>query len=229
MAITFNSVKCPECGANLPVEEGRDKLFCSYCGTQVIVTNENEHIYRYVDEAGIVQSDNNKEVRMRELDIEERRGFFDDSLKRTLITIWLVVSLVLIIIAVGVMFFAGDGGLDGFLFLFYVCGPVVGGGAYLVFKVIPDKENEKYMKSNGGIRFPKGLEPFSEKNYEAIYNSLASAGFTNITCINMHDLTLGLLTKPGKVEKVTVNGEDITSGGKVYMPNTTITITYHGR
>ena len=45
----------------------------------------------------------------------------------------------------------------------------------------------------------------------------------------MHDLTLGLLTKPGKVEKVTVNGEDITSGGKVYMPNTPITITYHGR
>ena len=229
MAITFNSVKCPECGANLPVEEGRDKLFCSYCGTQVIVTNENEHIYRYIDETGIVQSDNSKEVRMRELDIEERRGFFEDSLRKTLIIIWIVVSLVLIIIAIGVMFYAGDGGLDGFLFLFYVCGPFVGGGAYLIFKVIPDKENEKILRQSGGIRFPKGLEPFSESNYEVLYNELVNAGFTNINCVNMHDLMLGLLTKKGKVEKVTVNGKQITSGGKTYMPSTPITIIYHGR
>lgn len=229
MAITLNSVKCPECGASLPVEEGRKKLFCSYCGAQVIVTDENEHTFRYIDEAGIVQSDNNKEVRMRELDIEERRGFFHDSLNKTMITIWLVVSLVLIILAIGIMFFAGDGGVDGFLFLFYVCGPIVGGGAFLVFKVIPDRANEKVLRQSGGIRFPKGLEPFSENNYEVVYSQLQNAGFTNISCVNMHDLTLGILTKPGKIEKITVNGNLISSGGKVYLPNSPIIITYHGR
>lgn len=229
MAITLNSVKCPECGASLPIEAGRDKLFCSYCGTPIIVTNENEYIYRYIDEAGIVQSDNSKEVRMKELDIEEKRSLLDDNLKHTFAKCWLGVSLILIIIAVGIILFAGDESSKGILFLFYICAPVIGGGAYLVFKVLPDKENEKILRQSGGIIFPKGLEPFSENNYQVIYNELLNVGFTNVACINMHDLTLGLLTKPGKVERVTVNGKQIMSGGKMYMPSTPITITYHGR
>ena len=53
MAIKLNSVKCPECGATLPIEEGRTQIFCSYCGTKVIVTNENEYLYRHIDEAEI--------------------------------------------------------------------------------------------------------------------------------------------------------------------------------
>ena len=45
----------------------------------------------------------------------------------------------------------------------------------------------------------------------------------------MHDVTLGLLQKPGLVESVTVNGKPFVFGGKVYMPNVPIVITYHGR
>ena len=30
MAIKFTSVKCPECGAALPIEEGRKQMSCSY-------------------------------------------------------------------------------------------------------------------------------------------------------------------------------------------------------
>lgn len=230
MAISIRSVKCPECNANLEVEEGREKLFCSYCGTQVIITNENEQIYRYIDEAGIAQAETQKTVRMRELDIEERRGFSSRWAKKTLTTIWLVVSLVILILGIGIMFFAGDAGAtNGFLFLFYVGGPVIGGGAYLIFVLIPEKEKEKVLKINGGIRFPKSLEPFSDKNYESMYNTLTTAGFTNIACINMHDLTLGLLTKPGKVQSVAVDGKELTSGGKMYLPDTPIKITYHGK
>lgn len=110
MAITFNSVKCPECGANLPVEKGRERLFCSYCGTQVIITNENEHIYRYIDEAGMVQADNSKEIRMRELSIEEQWGYFNDNLRKTLIIIWLIVSILLLVIGIGIMFMTGEEG-----------------------------------------------------------------------------------------------------------------------
>ena len=47
--------------------------------------------------------------------------------------------------------------------------------------------------------------------------------------LNMHDLTLGLLQKPSMVDSITVNGESITSGGKVYRPNVPIVITYHGK
>ena len=53
MSVQFVSVKCPECGALLNIEEGRSQAFCSYCGTKILVHNDNEKIYRHIDEAGI--------------------------------------------------------------------------------------------------------------------------------------------------------------------------------
>ena len=42
MAIKFVSIKCPECGATLDIEEGRKQIFCSYCGTK---QNTQEKMY----------------------------------------------------------------------------------------------------------------------------------------------------------------------------------------
>ena len=49
MAIRFVSIKCPECGAALDVEEGRRQIFCSYCGSSVLIDNDNEHIIRHIN------------------------------------------------------------------------------------------------------------------------------------------------------------------------------------
>jgi DNA-directed RNA polymerase subunit RPC12/RpoP len=228
MAITLNSVKCPECGATLPIEEGRTQVFCSYCGAKVIITNENEHIYRHIDEAGIKQAETNRMVRMRELDLEEQRAAQGNSLKKILTIIWMALSLIVLVICI-VKIAVQDDFTTGFLMLFYIGGPVIGGGAYLIFKLIPEKETDKVLMSSGGIRLPKDIFPYSEKNYEAVQASLRNAGFNNISCINMHDLTLGLLQKPGKVESITVNGEKVMTGGRVFMPSVPITITYHGK
>lgn len=228
MAITLNSVKCPECGATLPIEEGRTQVFCSYCGAKVIITNENEHIYRHIDEAGIKQAETNRMVRMRELDLEEQRAAQGNSLKKILTIIWMALSLIVLVICI-VKIAVQDDFTTGFLMLFYLGGPVIGGGAYLIFKLIPEKETDKVLMSSGGIRLPKDIFPYSEKNYEAVQASLRNAGFNNISCINMHDLTLGLLQKPGKVESITVNGEKVMAGGRVFMPSVPITITYHGK
>ncbi|MGN0689801.1 MAG: hypothetical protein ACI4KH_05245 [Oscillospiraceae bacterium] len=230
MALSFNTVKCPSCGADLQVGEGREKLFCSYCGSQIMITNENEHIYRQIDEAEIKRAETERIVRLRELDLEERRENQKNSLKNILTIIWIVLSLILLIIGLVIMF--SDGGSElifGVDFLMFIVAPVVGGGAYLIFKLIPEKENEKNLKENGGIKFPKDLAPFEEKHYEVIYNSLSAAGFTNVNCINMHDLKLGLLTKPGTVESVSVDGQKITNGGRIYMPDVPISILYHGK
>ena len=150
MAIKLNSVKCPECGASLPIEEGRTQVFCSYCGTKVIVTNENEYIYRHIDEAGVKQAETNRIVRMRELDLEEQRTAQGNALKKVLTIIWLVLSLIVIAICI-VKIAIQDDFTTGFLMLFYLGGPVVGGGAYLIFKLIPDKEADKVLMSSGGI------------------------------------------------------------------------------
>ena len=72
MAIKFISVKCPGCGASLDVEEGRTQLFCSYCGNKVTIQNDNEYIYRYIDEASIKETEIRSMLRIKELELEEK-------------------------------------------------------------------------------------------------------------------------------------------------------------
>ena len=74
MSIKLISVKCPECGATLEVEEGRKQIFCSYCGSKVILENDNEYIYRHIDEASIKQTEAETMLKMKELEIEEKEN-----------------------------------------------------------------------------------------------------------------------------------------------------------
>ena len=225
MSITLKSIKCPECGANLHVENDRTQFFCSYCSAKVVLTNENEHVYRHIDEADVTRAETERMIRMRELNIEEGGS----SLLRNLTILWVVLSLILITIAVLIMFLAKDGFLDGFLFLCYVCAPIIGGGAYLVFKYLPEKEADKRTQRQGGIRFPESLTEATEMNYEGARDLLINAGFRNVSCVNLHDLKIGLLTKPGKVNSISVDGKIVQNVGAYYMPDSEIVITYHGR
>ena len=71
MSITLKNVKCPDCGASLSIEDGREKFFCSYCGAQIIVINENEHIYRTIDEAEVKHAETDQLVKLTQLEIAE--------------------------------------------------------------------------------------------------------------------------------------------------------------
>lgn len=240
MAVKFTSVKCPECGANLPIEEGRERIFCSYCGTPVIMTNENERIIRHVDEAKIKRADTDRMIKLEQLDLERRR--LDQEIKdaeraskiQTVLTkFWIVVVIILFCICIGLLLIRDEDGSLGwvyaFLFFFFVGAPVAIVGGVFVFRVLPEKAAQKRLIIQGGVRFPKKLEPFSEQNFQHMRSVLVSAGFQNVECVNKHDIILGIFTKTDQVETVSVDGKEITSGGKVYYPDVPITITYHGK
>lgn len=66
-------LKCTNCNANLSVEEKREFLFCEYCGTKLILDNENEHIYRHIDEAEVKRAETEQLIKLKELEIAEKR------------------------------------------------------------------------------------------------------------------------------------------------------------
>lgn len=226
----MRTCNCPNCNASLTIDDqDREFAFCQYCGAKIML-DDYRSTQRIVDEAKMRQVEADREIRLRELKIKEAQMHQRNQLRKILTYIWIgsifaVALLCLIVWGIG----GEDGGLYAFGCLFYIGGPIVGGGAYLIFKVIPEKEDEKELVQNGGIKFPRNLGELSEQNYVTIQQKLLSAGFRNVTCINMHDVTLGLLQKPGMVESITVNGENVVSGGKIYMPDVPIVITYHGK
>ena len=73
MSISFISLKCPECGANLEVKEGYKHIFCSYCGAKIMICNENEHIIHYYDEAEIEKSHDKTILKLKEMELIEKR------------------------------------------------------------------------------------------------------------------------------------------------------------
>ncbi len=62
------SQRCPHCGAELSIDPGRQQAFCQYCGTKLLIEDENTHTininYRNVDEARLKEA----EVRLKELE-----------------------------------------------------------------------------------------------------------------------------------------------------------------
>ena len=218
MAVKFTAVKCPECGANLEVEEGRTQMFCSYCGTKIIMTNENEHIYRHIDEAGMKQAETDRLVQIKKMEIIERKRASAEKAKRTkvLLTVVLVIFAVLFI---GIGF---SGNNFGMTMPGLVCCYV------LMFMWIKNKDSDDDDLDFGDkVKVPSSISGYENKDVASIEAMFVSAGFTNIKTIPLNDLTVGLLKRPGTVESIIINGKSVTSGGKKFSPDATVVISYH--
>ena len=213
MAITFNTVKCPACGANLQVEEGRDRLFCSYCGTQIIVTNENEHIHRHIDETKIRKAQIYKEVELKRLEFLEKKRVAAARTKRIKIVFSIVLGIITAIAFEGAPFVS----------LICIC-------AIAFIWGINNKDGDSaYINSispDGIATVPPSITGYSKKYYDEIEKMFREAGFTNITCIPLKDLVMGIFDKPNTVNNITINGKS-AKAGKRHPHNSAVIIYYH--
>ena len=68
------SLKCPECKADLNIEEGRKMCYCQYCGTRILIDdNSSTRTYLKIDEARIKEAEVDKAIRLKELEIEQMK------------------------------------------------------------------------------------------------------------------------------------------------------------
>lgn len=230
MAINIVSIRCPECGATLSIEEGRTKVFCSYCGANVAVSNDNEFIYRHIDETEIKRAEARKELKLKELELEKARYQQYLTTRQALIKVWLC-SLAVVFIAILLFNFRLWRTHFGEVFQYALFGDliVLAIGIYFIFKYLPERESLNAALRYGGVKVPLTFS-YSSKNYATVESDLRGLGFMNITCINMHDVVLGILETAGNVKSVEANGKDIASfRGKVLSSDVPIVITYHGK
>ena len=217
------SVKCPDCGAALQFEEDRKTAFCSYCGAKILLHNENEYIYRSVDEAGLKQAENDRIYMAKRLEMEER----ENRHHRMLTFIWLFITIVMVVI--GFVMVSGDpddGNNPGYMLL--VGAMLV--GAYGGIGLMSDKDEDKKDANRsrpGFVKSPPEADNFMTMHYTAVESLFRANGFMNIRTINLGDLWLGILSRNGNVASVTIGGERF-SPNKWYPREAPVIISYHG-
>ena len=231
MAVNLISLKCPECGAALNIEAGRKQCFCSYCGAKILIDNDHEYTYREIDEAEIKKAEVTREVELKRLELIEKHNVSVARRKRNRIILTIVISaigFVLCLIGSIAGKASGDGNSSWYelwaLGFFVIIGVVF---AWILRSNNDSNEDDEIIDFSERVKIPKGVNNFDQKNYKAIEKVLRKAGFTDVTCIALNDLKLGLLKSAGTVASITVNGNEINSGGKKFPKDASIVITYH--
>lgn len=214
MAVKFTAVKCPECGANLPFEEGREVMFCSYCGAKIIMTNENEHVYRHVDEVGVKHAETAQMVEIKKMELAEKKREAEEKNKATKIKISLGVGALMI------LFFVLSVWNPKFKFVGLVC-------AVVLIMIWKHKKSLELLDLEYKIPVPSAMNGYETKSYTVVEAILRSAGFDNITLIPLGDLKMGVLKKPDTVESVIIDGNIINHGGRKFPPDAPVVISYH--
>lgn len=69
----LNALKCPNCGATISNTNNRDTFFCSYCGTKITATNENERAFRFINEAKLRKIDAKREKDIKRIETQGER------------------------------------------------------------------------------------------------------------------------------------------------------------
>lgn len=95
------SMKCPECKANLSVEEGRKYYFCQYCGTKIMLEDDrvNKTYYTYRNEARLRQAEIDREIALKKLEIEKIKVEQEEKRKNKNRKLKIVVSITLAIVS----------------------------------------------------------------------------------------------------------------------------------
>lgn len=210
-------LQCPGCGATLEVDDSRQYCFCSYCGTKIRVQNENEYIYRRIDEAEVAHAETDRMIRLRELEMEAREKKADN------IKLIGLVASVAILLVIGMIGFAVDNAGMGYCTMFAM---LVGAYGFIYYR---DKREAYTAKSNirsGKIKLTDG-NSLKGKNVEYVRNMLMAAGFDNIQLVPMNDLTNSLFIKPGRVKTVIINGKEEFDSEEWFPKSAVVTIIYH--
>lgn len=226
-----SGIKCPHCDAPIEYDGSERYVTCEYCGSQVEVTGENEFVFRSVDEAEVQKTKTERAVRLKELDAQMAQDASDTEHQKVYRIVWFSV--------VGVCLIAGLLGNEGGLALAFLAA-IIGyfGKSFVKWqKTSSTKVEEAQKKAKaeeqakidaGYIRIPPdlSLKIIPTVNVVAAVQMLQAAGFTDISVVNLRDLSKSDKYKKGIIDKVVIDGENAFSS-QLYSPDAKVLVQYH--
>lgn len=221
MSIEVATVKCPACGANVSVENNREFTFCTYCGSRIVIKNDNEHIYRNIDEAKLKEVEYSRELKLIEMQMAEKANFP----KKTLIIIW--ISAVAILLIAGIIGFSIENSRLGMCTMLGLIVGILGGMG--LFSSNDNKKKNKHSVGPDEVMITESMISYYDQNFNHVELLFRGAGFASVTAIPLNDLNMFNQRKNGRVENVTINGSEDFDEGDVVSKNSHVLITYHSR
>ena len=243
-------LKCPACGAEMKVNPDLKRLICVYCGKEMLVDDgvtrlviENGFDYGYEQEMGRLKAQEDYELEQQKLEAERqteaerkyREKLEQDQEKRKAEKLkrkaqwkpWFIGAVATGAFGLFMMAFGGFINAFGIIGLILVIVAFCTG--YFAYGRIFGQAPTEDEYDVDYIEFPKGMEPFTVLDHGEALTKLKDAGFTNITCRNLHDVKIGLKVQDGKVQSIRVADKVILAGGDWYPKYAPIVISYHGK
>ncbi len=229
---TLFELKCPSCGAQLDYEEGMEFVFCKYCGTKIMINDENTYTLRSVDYAEIEKAKNEskrisiqEDIIRKEYDRDEKENKRYN--KNSIIFAIMLASFVLIIM---ISMSHDSESRVGWIMLLVVEYFVL----FLMNRSSDHKEKEKQrykqrLRANGVNIIELSPEVYNceNKDCNVIRSQFEALGFKNVQMVPLADLNIFTAFRNGKVEEVRINNETLQDS--IYYENDMVVIKYHSR
>lgn len=214
-------LKCPSCSAPIKADDNQEYTYCQYCGSKIQLVQpkeDNTFTFRHVDEAKIRESENEKYLKMKELEAEEK---FE---KRDSIKKFFIYALAFVLFIAGLLLFDSNGMMGMYLIL---AGMVIAELTWIgKDKKKKERKDKILLKDPNNIQLNDSVCYDENTDYRTLENRYKSLGFTNIELLGLFDLNFLQKWKNGKVERVTINGKDFEYDD-VISKESKIVITYH--
>lgn len=124
--------KCPHCGADLTVEEGRSTLFCQYCGGKLVLDEFDKKTVRIINDAELEKVKAEKELTIAKIEYRIKRNKTIRKIGAAL----LIVSAVLF----GIAIVSGEKIMEGPFTLFGLYSTIA--GFVMIIPRDPTKEDD---------------------------------------------------------------------------------------
>ena len=219
-------LSCPRCGGDLNGDAANRVLPCGYCGAKILLVDENTYTIRYVDEAKVKQAEAEHSVKMKQLEMAEKRHEMDRrNLKLRLIAAVAIAVAGFAMLVGGYALGGASGDPDSPFYIFGIVGLLLIMGSGMIWFYTMDKDSSLDFGSR--VRIPDSLAEYRNKNFQAVETILQNAGFVDIQCIPLKDLSVGVIRRPGLVESITIDGNIVRSAGERYSALAPVVIAYH--